>query len=671
MRFKALPILTILLVALVGCGKIDQPPLIDRELFFGDPEISSGKLSPDGEYIAFLKPYNGTRNIWVKSREASFNVALPITAKEDRPIRSYFWSGDGRYILFIQDNAGDENFNVYAISPKDATEGEIPVARNLTNLQDVRVQIYHISRKDHDLMFIGLNDRDKVWHDLYSLKISTGELKLLKENNNRYTDWVFDHNDNLRLAKRSRVDGTNELWRMDTKGQTLLFSSSMFETAYPIAFTKDNRHFYMVSNVGDDLDLTQLYLMDVETGKFELVEGDPDGKADFGRLVLSERTFEPLYTTYTDAYTRRYFKDNDFERHFRSLQAKFEGLEVNLYGATSDERYWLVSVWSDTNPSDIYIYDMTTEELTFQYNPRSTLPTEHLSKMKSITYQSSDGLEIQAYLTIPKGFGEEQLPLVVLPHGGPWARDRWTYNSYVQFLANRGYAVLQPNFRGSRGFGKQFLNAGNGQWGDLMQDDITYGVKYLIDEGVVDKDRIGIFGISYGGYATLAGLAFTPSLYACGVSFVGHSNLLTLLNSIPPYWESIRTSFYERIGNPNNDEGIAQLKRQSPLFSADQIAAPLLVVQGENDPRVRKAESDQIVIALRDRGFPVEYISAPDEGHGFVRPINNMAFIAAMEKFFATHLGGRYQKDIPQEVAERLQEITVDVHTVSLADESQ
>jgi len=254
-----------------------------------------------------------------------------------------------------------------------------------------------------------------------------------------------------------------------------------------------------------------------------------------------------------------------------------------------------------------------------------------------------------------------------MPHGGPWARDWWVYDKYVQFLANRGYAVLQPNFRGSKGFGKDFLNAGNKQWGNLMQDDITWGVKYLIEKGIVDENRVGIFGISYGGYATLAGLAFTPDLYNCGVSFVGPSNLITLLNSIPPYWESIRTSFYERIGNPNTTEGVERLKSQSPLFSAHKIVAPLMVVQGENDPRVKKAESEQIVMALHERGFTVEYLLAPDEGHGFVHPVNNMAFVAAMEKFLATHLGGRYQKDMHPDVANRLNDITVDVSKVSVA----
>lgn len=286
--------------------------------------------------------------------------------------------------------------------------------------------------------------------------------------------------------------------------------------------------------------------------------------------------------------------------------------------------------------------------------------------MTSIRYPSSDGLEIQAYLVMPKGFGDKNLPLVVVPHGGPWARDYWGYNSYAQFMANRGYAVMMPNFRGSTGFGKSFLNAGNQQWGDLMQDDITWGVNYLVDQGIADPERVAIFGGSYGGYATLAGVAFTPDLYAAGVSFVGPSNLITLLNSIPPYWEAARVVFHLRMGDPATPEGEAQLIRQSPLFSADKIVAPLLVVQGDNDPRVKTPESDQIVVALRERGFPVEYINAPDEGHGFARPVNNMAFVAAMEKFLAKHVGGRFQESMTDEVAQRLQEITVDVNTVEM-----
>lgn len=669
MKSIKIAFLSMLIATLFSCKTDEVPPIIDREIFFDDPEMSGAQISPDGQHLSFLKAYNGTRNIWVKPRNASFDEAYPVTSEKQRPIRSYFWSRDGKYLLYVQDKGGDENFNIYAVDPTKASEGnDVPESRNLTDLEDVRAQIQHISRVDHDLMFVGLNERDKAWHDLYSLNISTGELNLIRENTNRYTGWLFDYEDNLRLASRSKEDGTNELWRIDSEGETLLYSWTMFETAYPISFTKDNRHFYLVSNAGDDIDLTQLYLMDIETGEMEFVEKDPEGKADFGGMFISDKTLEVLFTSYTDAYTRRYFKDDEFEKHYLHIKNQFDGMEVSLYGATNDERFWLVSVWSDTNPGQVYLYDMETKVLNFQYDPRPSMPTEHLSPMTSITYPSSDGLDIQAYLTMPKGYSDKNLPLVVVPHGGPWARDRWGYDSYAQLLANRGYAVLQPNFRSSTGFGKSFLNAGNKQWGELMQDDITWGVNYLVDEGIVDKERVGIFGISYGGYATLAGLAFTPDLYACGVSFVGPSNLITLLNSIPPYWEAIRTTFYERMGNPNEENELEQIKRQSPLFSANQIAAPLMVVQGQNDPRVKVAESEQIVVALRDRGFSVEYINAPDEGHGFARPINRIAFIAAMEQFLAKHLNGQYQEDMTEEVAKRLEEITVDVNKVELSE---
>jgi dipeptidyl aminopeptidase/acylaminoacyl peptidase len=669
MRLISLLVLIIAIATITNsCTSDKLPPLIDRELFFDDPEVSGAQLSPDGAYISFLKPHLGTRNIWVKPFDAPFEAALPVSADTLRPIFNYMWSRDGKYILYGQDKGGDENFNIYAINPSEASEGVIPEARNITNLEGVRAGIVHVSRINHDLIFVGLNNRDRAWHDLYSLKISTGELELIRENTNRFTGWQFDYEDNLRLVTRSRVDGSSELWRVDKNGETLLYEWSIFETAYPSAFQKDNQHFYLVSNVGD-LDLTQLYLMDIETGEKELVEKDPEGKADFGGLAISDKTLEVLYTTYTDDFTRRYFKNAEFEAHYNKLKEKFPQMEISLSGATTDEVIWMLNVWSDINPGETYLYNMNTEEVIFQYKLRPEVPSEYLSPVKSIYYKSSDGLEIQAYLTLPKGGDEKNLPLVVNPHGGPWARDYWGYNPYAQFLANRGYAVLQPNFRSSTGFGKAFLNAGNKQWGDLMQDDITWGVNYLIDQEIADPNRVAIFGISYGGYASLAGLAFTPELFACGVSFVGPSNLVTLLNSIPPYWEAGRKTFYERMGDPTTEEGLEQIKRQSPLFSADKITSPLMVIQGNNDPRVKKAESDQIVIALRDRNFAVEYLNAPDEGHGFARPVNRMAAIVAIEKFFEKHLNGRFQVEVSDEVAKRLELITVDVSTVEVPEE--
>ncbi len=661
----------LMLLANPQAAHAQEPPLLDRALFFDDPEIGGGQLSPDGLFLSFMRPYEGTRNIWVKPIEAAFDEALPVTDRTDRPVMGYSWSRDGRYIFFVMDQGGDENFNIYALDPNEASEGVIPGARNITDLEGVRAQIYHIARYDHDLMFVGLNERDPAWHDLYALRISTGELNLLRENTRRYTSWIFDRNDQLRLASRSREDGANELWRMDGDGdETLIYEWSMLETAYPSGFLPGIDAFYLVTNKGADRDKSKLYVIDINTLEKTFVEKDPKNRVDFGGIWRSDKTGEMIATIYVDDNRRIYFKDGEFERHYRHIQSELgEDMQVSFSSGTTDERLFMVSAYSDTHPASVYIYDIDDMSLRHQYTPREALQAGYMSPMRAISYPSSDGLEIPAYLTIPRGFGETNLPLVVVPHGGPWARDYWGFDTWVQFLANRGYAVLQPNFRGSTGFGKEFLNAGNLEWGDLMQDDITWGVRYLVEQGIADPERIAIFGGSYGGYATLAGLAFTPDLYAAGVSFVGPSNLITLLNSIPPYWEAMRKTLHERMGDPSTPEGKERLIRQSPLFSADQIVAPLMVVQGQNDPRVLKAESDQIVVALRDRGFPVTYLNAPDEGHGFARPVNNMAFIAAMEAFLTQHVGGRYQAEMPDEVAKRLEEITVDVSTVTLPEE--
>jgi dienelactone hydrolase len=343
------------------------------------------------------------------------------------------------------------------------------------------------------------------------------------------------------------------------------------------------------------------------------------------------------------------------------------GKEINRTSSTLDEKLWLVSASSDTEPGETYLFDRKTRKLALQYKVRESLPRESLAHMTPVRYKSSDGLEIPAYLTLPKGISEKNLPTIIFPHGGPWARDFWGYNGYAQFFANRGYAVLSMNFRGSTGYGKKFLDAGNKQWGRLMQDDITWGVKYLVAEGIADPKRVGIFGGSYGGYATLAGVTTTPDLYAAGVELFGPSNLITLMESIPPYWEAGRQMFYQRMGDPTTPEGKAMLIERSPLTSASKIKTPLMIAQGANDPRVNHAESEQIVIALRDRGFPVEYLLIPDEGHGFARPVNNMAAVMATEKFLAQYLGGRYQEGGTPEVVARLKEITVDPKTVVLA----
>jgi dienelactone hydrolase len=478
--------------------------------------------------------------------------------------------------------------------------------------------------------------------------------------------WTFDLKDQLRLATRVADNGDTEVLRVDDKGFTKVYSCNVFEDCGPVRYHKDGQRVYFETNKGAGIDLKQLDLFDPATGKEEVVESDPLKRVDLGDVTFSEVTDDLVATVYTDDRNRIYFKDKSFEADYNLLKNQFPGMEIDFASGTKDERLWLVDIGSDTNPGDTYLFDRNTKKLTLQYHIREKLNRDYLAPMKAIRYKSSDGLEIPAYLTLPKGSDGKNLPLIAFPHGGPWARDNWGYDAFAQFWANRGYAVLQPNFRGSTGYGKKFIDAGNKQWGGKMQDDITWGVKYLIAQGIADPKRVGIMGGSYGGYATLAGVTFTPDLYAAAVDYVGPSNLNTLLETIPPYWEAGRQLFYQRMGDPTTPEGKAQLNRQSPLNSANKIKTPLLVVQGANDPRVNKREADQIVIALRDRGFPVEYIVAPDEGHGFHRPVNNMAMFSEAEKFFAKYLGGRYQEGATPEVAARLKEITVDVKTVTM-----
>lgn len=644
------------------------PPLLDRTLFFGDLEISAAQISPDGQYIAFMKPLNKTRNVWVKKTNDPFSDAKPVTDEKARPVAGYFWSHDSKYILFVKDKGGDENFNIYAVSPSAplAMGNEVPEARNLTDAKGVRAQIFEVPRSKPDVIYVGLNDRDKAWHDLYEVKISTGERKLIRKNTDRITGWVFDLNEHLRLATRAADNGDTEVMRVDTDKFTKVYSCTVMETCAPVRFHKDGKHVYMITNKGANTNLIQLTLLDPDVQKEEFVEKDPLGRVDLTNPMFSEKSESLIGTVYVDERRKIYWKDKGYEADYQWLQKKLPGKEISFVSHTTDENVYLISANSDTEPGETYLFDRPAKKLTMQYRIREEMPRADLATMKPVRYRSSDGLEIPAYLTLPKGVESKNLPVLMFPHGGPWGRDFWGFNPLAQFWANRGYAVLSMNFRGSTGYGKKFLDAGNKQWGGKMQDDITWGVKYLIAEGIANPKRVGIIGGSYGGYATLAGVAFTPDVYSAAVAIVAPSNLITLLETIPPYWEPIRKMFYERMGNPNTLEGKEQLERQSPLNSANKIRTPLMVVQGANDPRVNKAEADQIVIALRDRGFPVEYLVADDEGHGFAKPVNNLALFAEAEKFFAKYLDARYQEGMTPEVAQRLKEISVDPKMVAL-----
>src|ERR1700674_3365555 len=613
--FKTFLCLVLLASALSAQGQDKKapaglPPLIDREIFFGNPEIAAAQISPNGQYLAFLKPWKDTRNVYVKAVDEPFSAARLLTTETKRPIAGYFWTRDSKYILYVKDNAGDENYNIYSVDPaaRPAAGADAPASRDLTGLKGVRVEIVDVPKTDPDSVYIGLNDRDKAWHDLYKLKLSTGEKILLRKNTDRITGWEFDLQGKLRMASRSAENGDTEILRVDPDKFTQVYSCNVFETCGTARFHKDGKRVYMETNKGAGIDLTSLMLMDPETGRTELVESDPLKRVDFGGAVFSEATDELAITVYQDDRLRRYFKDKGFEADFKWLREKLPGKEVSRSSVTSDDQVWLVTAFSDTEPGESYLFDRKTHKLTLQFKIREKLPREALAEMKPVRYKSSDGLEIPAYLTLPRGVPAKNLPVLMIPHGGPWGRDVWGYNSLAQFFANRGYAVLMPNFRASTGYGKKFLDAGNNEWGRKMQDDVTWGVKYLIAEGIADPKRVGILGGSYGGYATLAGVAFTPDVYAGAVDIVGPSNLITLLESIPPYWEPIRKVFSLRMGDASTPEGKALLVERSPLHSADKIKTPLLVVQGANDPRVNKREADPIVIALRDRGFPVEYI---------------------------------------------------------------
>src|ERR1700677_4486404 len=644
----------------------DQPPLIDRNLFYGEVTIAGAQISPDGRYLSFLKPYKGTRNIWVKGADEPFSAARPVSAEATRPIRSYFWSHDSKYILYAQDAGGDENFNVYAIDPTlpiDAKTG-VPPTRALTNLKHVRTEIFAVPKAKPDILYIGLNDRDPKWHDLYELSISSGAKKLVRKNTDEIAEWQFDDSGTLRLAVRTTKNGDTETLRVDADGFKPLYSCSVLENCAAFDFDAGGKNVYLATNKGA-LDLTELEMMDVATGATTKVESDPDKRADLDNVELSQLDHRILFTEYEDDMFRRYFKDRPFEADYRWLQSKLPGLEIDFGARSNDEDIWIVSAHSDTEPGIVYVWNRKAKTLAQQYRVREEIPRDALAQRKPYHYKSSDGLDIPAYLTLPKGLPAKNLPLVVYPHGGPWARDSFGYDTNAQFLANRGYAVLQPNFRASTGFGKKFLNAGNGEWGRKMQDDITWGVKALVTDGTVDAKRVGIAGGSYGGYATLAGVAFTPDVYAAAVAIVAPSNLITLLDAIPPYWEAARKQMYTRMADPTTPAGRALLVAESPLTQAKAIVTPLLVVQGKNDPRVNIRESNQIVAAVRDNGKPVEYLVAPDEGHGFARPINNLAMVTAMEKFFEQYLSGRSQKDVPPDVAAKLKEITVDPKTVN------
>jgi dipeptidyl aminopeptidase/acylaminoacyl peptidase len=646
----------------------DLPPLVDREVFFGNPVLAYSALSPDGQFISIGKPLDGIMNVWVRRADQTWDEAWPVTNDRNRPVFQYFWSPDGKYILWVQDDGGDENFRVYAVDPseKPAYGEKVPRARDLTPYDEMRAQIIVVPENSPGHVLVGMNDRNPQLHDVYRLDIESGERKLVFQNDQNVAGWMADLEGNLRLGLRVTEDGGNEILRVDGSELTPIYTCTVDETCNPIQFHKDGKRVYVATNKGDR-DLAELVLLDPETGDTELVERDPEGKVDFTNAIFSRATDELIATSYTGSRLRIYPKDSAFENDLANIRKALPRGDLFFRQPTKDDRLWIVKPVVDNDEAPNYLYDRATGEVELLYRPNPDIPVELMAGMEPVTYTARDGVEIPAYLTLPKGVEPKNLATVIMPHGGPWGRDVWRFDPLAQLLANRGYAVLQPNFRGSTGYGKRFLELGNKEWGTgTMQHDITDGAKWLVEKGIADPDRIAIMGGSYGGYATLAGVAFTPDMYAAGVSIVGPSSIITLLNSIPPYWKPVIKMFHARVGNPEDPSDLERLRAQSPLYSAEDITTPLMVIQGANDPRVKQAESDQIVIALRDLERTVEYLVAPDEGHGFANEINNLASYAAIERFLAENVGGRYQSEMRPEIADKLDEITVDIETVEI-----
>jgi len=601
------------------------PPLIPLRDFFRNPQTTGYKLSPSGNLIGFLKPVNSRLNIFVQAK--SGGDANQITQVKDRDIRSFFWKGD-KYLLFLKDNAGDEDFHLY-VTQSDGT-GQ----RDLTPFDGVRADVID-DLEDHPTdLLVALNQRNKEVFDAYRLSVETGDLKLAAENPGNIASWSTDHDGNIRVATTTDGVNTSLLYRKTQSDPwKTVITTNFRESFYPQFFTFDNKALYGVSNIGRDK--AAVVEFDPETGKeTQVLFEQPD--VDVSGLNYSKKRKVITSTSYTTWKDERKFFDPVAETLYDTLTGKLPGYDIYIVSGNKEEDTFIVRTITDRSLGAFYLYDSKSDELTKLADRNPWLKEDELAEMKPIEYTARDGLTIHGYLTLPKGKPAQNLPIVVNPHGGPWVRDDWGFNPEVQYLANRGFGLLQMNFRGSTGYGRKFWEAGFGQWGRSMQDDITDGVKWLVDQGIADPKRVAIYGGSYGGYAVLAGLTKTPDLYAAGVDYVGVSNLFTFMKTLPPYWKPFMDMMYEMVGNPDKDKALFQ--EISPALNADKISTPLFVAQGANDPRVKIDESNQIVDALKKRGIAVEYMVKQDEGHGFHNEENRFAFYEAMEKFLEKHL---------------------------------
>ena len=613
------------------------PPLIPREILFGNPERSSPRLSPDGKYLAYIAPdEKDVLQVWL--RTVGQQDDRQLTDDKKRGIRIYFWTFDGEQLIYLQDADGDENWHLYSVNIKSN------IVRDLTPFQGVQAQPVALDPNFPDQILVGLNLHDLRKHDVYRINLKNGAVELDTENPGNIVAWTADAQFQVRSAIATTPDG----------GSDLLFREAIalpWETlrhwgpddeGYAVSFSADGQTLYIIGS--HDANVQRLIGLDLATRQETVIAEDT--QYDVGGIIIHPTSLVIQAVSFYRDKQEWQVLDQSIAPDFDAI-AKVRQGEFGVSSRDLADTTWLVAYATDDGPVYYYTYNRESKSSTLLFSNRPELEELPLAPMQPISFQARDGLTIHGYLTTPVGIPVKNLPTVLLVHGGPWVRDTWGYDPEVQWLANRGYAVLQVNFRGSSGYGKEFLNAGNREWGAKMHDDLIDAVNWLVKEGIADPKKIAIMGGSYGGYATLVGLTFTPDVFAAGVDIVGPSNLVTMMQSIPPYWELLRAMEAHRIGNLETEQEF--LQSRSPLFFIDRIKAPLLIAQGANDPRVNQAESDQIVEAMQQASKPVEYVLYTDEGHGFARPENRLHFYAKAEEFLAKYLGGRFESmgDIP------------------------
>ncbi len=611
--------------------------LIPRKTLFGNPHRAAVKISHDGNYISFLAADEGVMNVWVAAATTP-EQARVITNDRSTGIAQYFWSYNNRHLLYLQDNDGDEDFHLYSV---DVESGDVI---DLTPFENISAQVVHLSHRHQDEILVGINDRGQHWfHDIYRINISNGE-RVLVERNDQFVGFIADDELEVRIALAMTPESDMLLLSRDTKGedwapfQTIQAIDIM--TTTPIGFDQSGNVLYFLDS--RNRDKAGISALDFGTGESELIYASD--KADVNGVLTHPTENTIQIVTYTYERVEHAVLDDRLRSDMEYLEAVCDG-EIEITSQTLDQHQWVVAFATDDGPVRYYLHDRTNCHAKFLFTNRPELESLELSKMHPVVIQSRDGMDLVSYLTLPKSSGDgnrpaQPVPMVLLVHGGPWYRDFWGYHPEHQLLANRGYAVLSVNFRGSTGLGKDFINAADKQWAGKMHDDLIDAVNWSILEGIADRDRIAIMGGSYGGYATLVGLTFTPDVFACGIDIVGPSNLITLMENPPPYWMPLLPMMTTRVGDHATDEGRQFLESRSPLFRVDQIRRPLLIGQGANDPRVKQSESDQIVAAMQEKNIPVTYVLYPEEGHGFDRPENDIAFYAICESFLAEHLGG-------------------------------